>query len=172
MHLVAASHTGGLWHAIRHPDGTWTHFGDVEGQTGERGQFVAVACAGILADLHVTGVTDPGRLWHSIRRGNGTWTPFGDIEGLAGDRDYFSTIGCARIGAELYVIGSATTFVDVSGALYHTIRHTNGAWDPLDPLDRAGVFGAAEGTNQSVACGDVPNPGEIHVLLATWAGIA
>ncbi|WP_055713697.1 hypothetical protein [Streptomyces torulosus] len=44
LHVCAVTADGRLWHALRRGgDGTWTSFGDVEGQAGERGQFVQVA---------------------------------------------------------------------------------------------------------------------------------
>ncbi len=33
--------------AIRHPNGSWTPFGDVEGQAGDRGNFRTVSVDGL-----------------------------------------------------------------------------------------------------------------------------
>jgi hypothetical protein len=95
LHLAGVTRDGRLWHTIRRADGSWTGFGDVEGQAGDRGRFVDVDCAGMGDALHLAGVTQDGRLWHTIRRVDGSWTPFGDVEGQAGDRGLFVNVGVA-----------------------------------------------------------------------------
>jgi hypothetical protein len=95
LQLAGVTRDGRLWHTIRRADGSWTGFGDVEGQAGDRGRFVDVDCAGMGDALHLAGVTQDGRLWHTIRRVDGSWTPFGDVEGQAGDRGLFVNVGVA-----------------------------------------------------------------------------
>jgi hypothetical protein len=92
LHLTGVSSDGHLWHTIRRGDGSWFGFGDVESQTGDRGSFTDVDCAGVNGELHVCGVTTDGHLWHTIRRANGSWFGFGDVEGQAGDRGSFKTV--------------------------------------------------------------------------------
>jgi hypothetical protein len=92
LHLVGVTTDGRLWHTVRNTNGTWTPFGDVEGQAGDRGSFVDVDCARVAGSLHVARVTSDGRLWHTVRRPNGTWTPFGDVEGQAGERGVFRNV--------------------------------------------------------------------------------
>ena len=43
LHILGATDAGGLFHAIRHADGTWTAQGDVKAQIGDPGRAVAVA---------------------------------------------------------------------------------------------------------------------------------
>jgi hypothetical protein len=97
LHLSGVTANGRLWHTIRRSDGSWTEFGDVEGQAGDRGAFVTVGIAGLADELHLSGVTADGRLWHTIRRSDGSWFGFGDVEGQAGDRGAFVTVGIAGV---------------------------------------------------------------------------
>jgi hypothetical protein len=47
LQLVACTSVGGMWHTIRHGDGSWEpSFGDVKGQeVSDPGHFAVVACA-------------------------------------------------------------------------------------------------------------------------------
>ena len=97
MHLSGVTNDGHLWHTIRHTDGSWSPFGDVEVPAGDRGKFINVSCAEVGGELHVCGVTDDGHLWHTIRHTDGSWSPFGDVEGPAGDRGYFKAVSLAGL---------------------------------------------------------------------------
>ena len=47
LHVAGVTSGGRLWHAIRRVDGSWTSFGDVEGEAGDRGSFVTVSVDGL-----------------------------------------------------------------------------------------------------------------------------
>jgi hypothetical protein len=103
-HVCGVTSDDRLWHAIRRNNGSWTQFGDVEAQAGNRGGFSSVDCA--IADtgdergvLHVAGVAGGAgsRLWHTIRRNNGSWTQFGDVEAQAGGPKLFFQPSLARV---------------------------------------------------------------------------
>jgi len=47
VHVCSFNGTGELWHAVRRVDGSWTGFGDVEGQTGDRGSIHTVSVVGL-----------------------------------------------------------------------------------------------------------------------------
>ena len=106
LHVCAVNAAGRLSYAIRSEDGSWSPFGDVDGQTGERGDLVHVAGAAIGAELHVCAVSAGGRLWHAIRSEDGSWTPFVDAEGQTGDAGelrFPAIAGPGPAGAELFV---------------------------------------------------------------------
>jgi hypothetical protein len=48
LQVVALTDVGGMWHTIRHPDGSWqAFFGDVKGvESNNPGHFSAVGCTG------------------------------------------------------------------------------------------------------------------------------
>lgn len=105
LHVCGVTEGGGMWHTIRHADGSWQpFFGDVKGQAGNPGPFLAVGCAGINAELHVCGVivTDGG-IWHTIRHSDGSWQPFGDVKSQTSDPGRLIRVGCAGIDGELHV---------------------------------------------------------------------
>lgn len=127
LHLAGVTSDGHLWHTIRSAT-SWTPFGDVEGQTGDRGFFVDVDCAGVNGELHVCGVTADGRLWHTIRRSDG-WFPFGDVIGQTGDRGTIVDVACAGVNGELHVCA-----ISKDGHLWHTIRYPT-SWAPFGDVE-------------------------------------
>lgn len=143
-------HSFTLYHTIRHTNGSWEPFGNVERVASDpAGVFQTVGCTGVNGELHVCGYSD-GRLYHSIRRVNGSWTSFGDVFRVAGLTQLAgpnTSIACATVDNELHVTVAL-------GSIYHTIRHANGSWDPF--------------TNLQFAIG---NPGPIgEVACAGFAG--
>jgi hypothetical protein len=49
LHVVGLTDVGGMWHTIRHADGSWQpSFGDVKGvESNDPGHFSAIGCAGV-----------------------------------------------------------------------------------------------------------------------------
>ena len=148
-----------LWHSIRLSDGSWTQFGDVEYQVGQRRAFVKLNTA--LADegLQVCGATRDGRLWHTIREGHGGWTRFGDVESQAGDRGTITDVSCASEGSGLHVCA-----VTADGHLWHSVRRADRSWIPFGDVEaQAGDRGAIT----SVSCA---GGGELHVCAINADG--
>lgn len=161
LQVLGLTDDGGVWHAIRHTNGTWTPFGDVKGQSGNPGHFAAMAAAEVNHELQVVGVTDDGGMWHAIRRANGSWTPFGNVKGQSGNPGHFAAVGCGGVNGELQVVGLTD-----DGGMWHTIRHANGSWQPQ--------FGNVKGQSgdpghfSSVAAAGVN--GELQVCALTDTG--
>jgi Matrixin/Putative peptidoglycan binding domain len=160
LHLAGVTSDGRLWHSIRFPAGPWSPFGDVEGQTGDRGFIVDVDLQSIGNQTHVCAVNSSGGLWHTIRRADGSWFPFGDVEGQTGDRGSFRRVGVAEVNGELHVCG-----VNSAGRLWHAIRRANGSWTPFGDVE--GQTGD-RGTIQETACAGVA--GELHVCAVSSDG--
>lgn len=163
LHVCGVTSDGRLWHTIRFGSGGWQgFFGDIEGQTGDRGAFVKVACGMVGNDLHVCGITADGRIWHTIRYSNGSWQNFfGDIESQTGESGTFRDIACSAVGNNLHVCAITT-----SGRILHTIRYNSGSWQ--------GFFGDIEsqtgesGSFTRVACAGIGN--DLHVCGVTNTG--
>jgi hypothetical protein len=161
LHMTAiGASPGQVWHAVRRGDGSWTTFGDVEGQAGERGALARVGVAGLAGELHVCALTGAGPLWHAIRRADGSWTAFGDVEGAAGERGTIRAVGCGAAGGQLHVCA-----VTSAGRLWHAVRFPSGDWSPFGDVE--GQTGD-RGTITDTACAGVR--GELHVCAVNSAG--
>ena len=115
--------TGGVFHAIRYLNGSWTAFGNVLGQTGNPPDGVAldIACAGIGTEKHNAITTQTGHLYHAIRYPSGPWSGWGDVEGTAaGDIGNVRRVAVTTFGGELNLIAT-----NLNDQQYHTIRHTS-----------------------------------------------
>jgi len=166
LQLAGLTDVGGMWHTIRHPDGSWQpFFGDVKGvESNDPGHFSAVACAGVNDELQVVGLTDGGEMWHTIRHDDQSWQPsFGDVKGQeSNDPGFFSSVACAGVGPDMQLVA----LTDVGG-MWHTIRHPDGTWQPFFG-DVKGVESNDPGHFSAVACAGVNN--ELHVVGLTDDG--
>jgi ABC-type cobalt transport system substrate-binding protein len=156
LQVVGVGNDGKLWHTIRNSNGTWQpSFQPIESQSsGGPAKFQDVACGSADGQaLQVVGVGSDGNLWHTIRNSNGNWqASFEPIESQSsGGPPFGFGIDCA--GAEtgndhdLQVVG-----VGNDGKLWHTIRNSNGTWQPrFEPIESQSSGG--RGTFLDVACG-------------------
>jgi phosphatidylserine/phosphatidylglycerophosphate/cardiolipin synthase-like enzyme len=160
MQMVGVGTDGQLWHTIRNPDGSWSpQFGLVQSQsTGGAARYTAVACAGVGNKLHVVGVGIDQQLWHTIRHADGTWSrQFGLVESQSsGGPPGFTAVGCAGVGHAMQLVG-----VGSDGQLWHTIRHSDGSWQPQFGLVE-GESGGGPSRFTAVACGGLGTA--LHVV--------
>ncbi|MFE1558470.1 transglycosylase family protein [Streptomyces sp. NPDC058734] len=130
---VAVESGGGLYHAVRNADRTWTGFGDVQGVTGAvPGGVRTTAEAGINGDTHVLAVTNEGKLYHSIRFADRSWSDFGDVAGEAGQLANITQVAAVSSGTEVQVV------VVADGKVFHTVRRANGTWAPFGAVGNPG----------------------------------
>ncbi|MFF5802955.1 MULTISPECIES: transglycosylase family protein [unclassified Streptomyces] len=123
---------GGLFHATRFDNGTWTRFGNVLGETTVPGGVRSISEAGIDGDTHVLAVGNDGKLFHSVRSADRTWTAFGNVHTAAGALTNVTQVTSASIGGDLHVA------VVADGSVYHTVRYANGTWAPFGKVDQPG----------------------------------
>ncbi|WP_326564353.1 N-acetylmuramoyl-L-alanine amidase [Micromonospora peucetia] len=149
-HILMIGADNGVYHKIRHPNGTWdplrplTGAGTPTTATGSR-----VSIAGMpdgSAQVLIVGANNG--IYHQIRNPNGTWTGFQAITG------YNTTAPAAGKDVAITAMPDGAAHILMIGAdngVYHKIRHPNGTWDPLRPLPGMGTPTTAAGSNVSIA---------------------
>lgn len=149
---------GTIWHAIRHTDGTWQPFQNVNELVGNPGGtigFTACAVGAVDTDMHLVGRTvdlfgtNP-TIWHTINYPDGSWAPFGNVNRVVGDPgggpgDGGSNMALSGVGDDLQLVS-----LDGSGTIWHTIRNPDGSWVPFGNVNQ--VVGVPEGYNPFFAC--------------------
>jgi hypothetical protein len=139
MQLVAVRAHGGIRHAIRSPDGTWSPLGDVFGPVGQLEGVRRISCESTRAgsdpwdDLQVCALTAAGRIWHTIRHRDGTWQPFwGDVANVAGDPGEIVDVACAPFDPVSNWPDSLVVFAaTANGGIHATTRRGDGSWTPF-----------------------------------------
>ena len=140
LHVCATTSTGGVRHAIRSQNGSWSGFGDVLGQTGPAGSSVTdVDCTGIGSDMHISMTTSAGGLFHAIRFPN-SWTSLGDVEVEAGELGSPKRVAVTTFVGELNL-----TTRTASNTQFHTMRHPQSWTQFATPMNSPAV------TDQSCA---------------------
>jgi hypothetical protein len=154
LHVVAATYSGGLYHAVRFNDGSWTPWGDVKGQVGDYGPFtrVGICFTSDTANFIVLGIAN-GRLWLTMRHGNGSWYP-GMWDGDATHVGPFYDADCAYAGSTGHVVALAQPqgpAAPYAGNLYHQVLfQTNLAHVPGDPGSFTSIDATVVGTTLQV----------------------
>lgn len=131
LHVCAVDSDGGLWHTIRHADGSWNYnWEDVKAVVGDIGYVKDVSCVEVNGELHVCAVVAGGHLTHIIRHADGSWTGLGDVKTVV-DHGYYMgylvAVSCAGINGELQVCA-----VNSAGRLMHIVCHADGSWTGWD----------------------------------------
>jgi surface antigen len=161
--FVVATTSGRLWHTIRNADGTWRARGDL-GRALGIGAVKAIAGAsdGVSGEAQFAILTTSGRLWHTIRRADGSWQRPGDLGRVVGP-SVVTGVAAAGDGTE----GEAQFIVATAdGNLWHTIRRSNGTWQPRGDMSRTFGFGSA----RAVAAAGDGMAGEAQFAAATSGG--
>ncbi|WP_181442573.1 trypsin-like serine protease [Streptomyces tateyamensis] len=158
LHVVAVAN-GRVYHAIRHADGTWTKFGDVEsgGGAGNLAAITSVAVASTSGGQLQVAVVANGKVYHTIRAASGVWGTWGDVAQAAGATGPVNSVAMAGSGGDAQMV----IITDNGAHQYHTIRYASGSWAAFGDL--AGVWGQL---NAKSAGGTVIN-GELQLSVAT-----
>ncbi|GAA1270817.1 hypothetical protein GCM10009665_68920 [Kitasatospora nipponensis] len=158
LHVVAVA-GGRIYHTIRHDDGTWTKFGDVEsgGGTGNLPTITSVALASTSGGQLQIAVVASGKVYHTIRQASGVWGTWGDVAQAAGATGPVTSVALAGSGGDAQMV----VITDNGAHQYHTIRYANGTWAGFGDL--AGVWGHLTATSVS---GTVIG-GELQLSVAT-----
>jgi hypothetical protein len=132
LQLVALRADGTPFHAIRHPDGTWTPLLSVNAATGNSLLFLDVD-----VDLDSNGTlnvigTGPSFQYHAQRFATGDWSGFGDIEGQAGDPGNQANGAAVALDDGVYVFDQI-----FNGDLFITRRALDGSWDAFSNVNTA-----------------------------------
>jgi len=146
---------GNLVLRARHSDGTWTAGTAVPVTLTATSSFSLAGNGGELRFV----ITNPTGLSYLVRDAAGTWSPATDVPftvpGVTA-----STVDIAQVGTELQVV-----VLGSDGALYHSIRHQNGAWDAFGNI---GPEAGDPGTPVSVSV--TASTGTFHLAIGTSEG--
>lgn len=126
LHVCATTTAGGVRHASRNANGSWTAFGDVLARTGSPGTVVDIDCAGIGSELHVVVATSAGGVFHAIRYPS-SWTVFGNVKDAAGSIGSVRKVSAAAVAGDLHV-----TAVVSDGTEWWAIRRADLTWRAFD----------------------------------------
>lgn len=115
------------------------------------------------SELHLVGSTGQDT-WHTIRHTD-SWEPFGNVENQAGEKGIFDALASASTDGELHLIGGTFENSETDGHLWHTIRYSDGTWDPFGDVEgQAGEKGKFNTISTAMVAG------ELHVVGGTTDG--
>jgi hypothetical protein len=159
VHYVVST-SAGLFHTIRHQNGSWQGWGDIFAVLGDAGDVHHVAAANAGGDLHVVVELYDGGFYHTIRfTQNPRWQQWGDIKAAVGAPGNVVNVAAAGIGADLHLVAVRHTFPDTD--ILHTIRFAN-SWQPWGNVEAAA--GPIAGFIWDISAASVG--GDLHVVTA------
>jgi hypothetical protein len=145
MHIVMATSTGGLFHATRLANGSWTGLGDVNTAAGQIGYAAGVSVTNFLGELNLVARTLPGnQQFHTIRH-TSSWSAFATPPNNFGALDQ----ACAGTQDFLHVVSIETT----TGTIRHRTRDAVANWSPVGNVSTVTGFGSAQSAGASSSLG-------------------
>lgn len=126
---------GKLLHAIRASNGTWSNWGNIQSAAGAISNILDVTLAGIGSQLHVVALSGSGEVYHAIRKGDASWQRFGRVTVF--NQYPPLVVSAANVGGEVQV-GVIDRYTSGGQAVRHSIRRTDGSWEPAVTLSSSG----------------------------------
>ncbi|GAV41935.1 S1 family peptidase [Streptomyces acidiscabies] len=124
-HVGVIANSGKAYHTVRNTDGTWGTWGEITKISGSPATVRAMAFSGTsTADLQAVLVEPTGTVRHVARIADGTWTTFGTLTVLG--TGPVTAIDATTVDNEFH------TAIIRDGRITHTLRHTDGTWEPAD----------------------------------------
>ncbi|MFC3492475.1 hypothetical protein [Glycomyces rhizosphaerae] len=124
-HFLAGMANGELLHRMRTGDGSWgTGWSKVATPPAT---LYRVSCVGMNGNLHTVATLNGGTPDYGVRRSaDGSWTAFTPIPSESGPTTGAVHVAVTALNGVLHVFGAS----EGGGALYHTVRNTDGVWQP------------------------------------------
>ncbi|WP_367128578.1 hypothetical protein [Saccharothrix sp. HUAS TT1] len=160
LHLVHRAYGSDTAHMVRHADGTWSHLPALPGQASGS----VMGAAGHSGELRLL-VANPngGTLSYHVAGADGAWSPAVDVPfAPAALGVQPSTVDVAQVGTVLHAVVRGS-----DGLLYHSMRHSNGAWDPFHGIGTQIPQPVDPVRDVSIAA----SLDALHVAVATGAGL-
>ncbi|EWM13918.1 hypothetical protein [Kutzneria sp. 744] len=131
---------------VRGAGDTWSGGSSTPATPNPNAYAVEITAAQVGPDLQVAAIEWVGgwpSVFHSVQHGNAGWDPFRDLTGAVpvfkGEPLHVAIAASpAGFTDELQLVYTTAT-----GGMYHTIRHSNGAWQPLGDVEGAAGHVAA-----------------------------
>ncbi|MDR7276342.1 hypothetical protein [Catenuloplanes atrovinosus] len=165
LHLAVLGSTG-LYHAVRHANGTWSAFTDVKRTTaGDPGYVTDVTIAGDGPDLHLAVSTIDNGLFHARRLEAARWTRFEDVQRRTGnpkDHQFQQLSGSVAAGRFHLLARSGTQ------GLRYTARRADGGWEQMISLPTvAGTIPGGQWGYLSIATAETGGTLHVAAVLAS-----
>ena len=124
-HIGVVTADGKAFHTIRNSDRTWEKWGEITKVSGSPAKVSGIALAGTGTDLQAVLTEPAGGIKHVARAASGVWGTFGNLNGILGTTPV-TGISAAAVDNEFH------TAIISNGRIKHTMRHTDGTWEPAD----------------------------------------
>jgi hypothetical protein len=127
LHACAVDSAGQVRHTVRAADGTWQAWDDVEEVAGDIGAATGVQCRGQGFSLYVLARSERGAFL-AERRSGGAWRAWQHLGEVLADPRGDQLEELAVVNGEVHATGRGDSGV------WHTIRHRDRTWDPIEDL--------------------------------------
>ena len=171
--IASSGPDSGVYHRVRHPDGSWTEFSGLNGigsslPAGARDVAIAGLPDGSSQVLIASSAPDSG-VYHRIRSANGSWSEFTFVNGIgtslpAGATDV-AIAGLPDGSTQSVIVSSAADH-----GVYHRFRGSDGYWSEFEPVNGIGSPLAA-GANDVAIAGMPDGTAQVAIISSGDRGV-